>query len=288
VGRHLWREDGSVFCTCCWSLPALRYETSLFVASYDSQCHGWGIRSRLHTGISAAESESYVTTNGQPASLSWNKAPIWSLRSDIHYFWQLRVCWFGAPSLTTGWVCPLQLQLTLTSAVIFGSESRTTRGHILLSQIRDFPFRRLLRLEGSRWRYSTPPPHGFSPSLLSLSLMLRPTVSRPVCLGIEHPSGAYDQIFIIVWQLRVFCCGAFSLTRGRVYRLQLLLALSSAVILWSESLATRDHILLSQIRDFYVINSFRISTFHHIVCVFQSRRMRWAGHVAYMREMKNS
>jgi hypothetical protein len=24
----------------------------------------------------------------------------------------------------------------------------------------DFPFRRLLRLAGSRWRYSTPPPHG--------------------------------------------------------------------------------------------------------------------------------
>jgi hypothetical protein len=34
--------------------------------------------------------------------------------------------------------------------------------------------------------------------LLSLSLMLRPTVSRPVCLGIKHPSRAYEQIFVTV------------------------------------------------------------------------------------------
>jgi hypothetical protein len=42
--------------------------------------------------------------------------------------------------------------------------------HILLPHVRHFPIRRLLRLAGLRWRYSTPPPHGKcwcqSPSVL--------------------------------------------------------------------------------------------------------------------------
>jgi hypothetical protein len=31
------------------------------------------------------ESESYVTTDGQTASMSWSKAPTWSLRPDLYY-----------------------------------------------------------------------------------------------------------------------------------------------------------------------------------------------------------
>jgi hypothetical protein len=38
--------------------------------------------------------------------------------------------------------------------------------------------------------------------------MLRRTFSRPVSFGIKHPSGAYDQIFITVRQLRGCLCGA--------------------------------------------------------------------------------
>jgi hypothetical protein len=31
------------------------------------------------------QSQSYITTDGQPASLSWNKAPSWGLRPDLDY-----------------------------------------------------------------------------------------------------------------------------------------------------------------------------------------------------------
>jgi hypothetical protein len=113
--------------------------------------------------FSNCESESYVTTDGQSASLSWNKSPIWGLWPHIYYSQTAAVCWYGALTLTRGRVCNLQLLLALASAVILASESRGTRDHILLSQIRDFHFYRLLQLAELRWRYSTPPPHRIGP-----------------------------------------------------------------------------------------------------------------------------
>jgi hypothetical protein len=75
-------------------------------------------------------------------------------------------------SLTRGRLCRLQLLLALASADIFGSDSHGTRDHNLLSQILDFPFPRLLRLAGLRWRSSNPPPHGRLSSLLAANTLV--------------------------------------------------------------------------------------------------------------------
>jgi hypothetical protein len=126
---------------------------------------------------------------------------------------QLRVCWYKALSLTRGRVCRVQLLLVLASAVILGSESRGTCDHILLPQIRDFPFRRLLRLAGLRWRYSTPPP-------LSLSLMLRP-MGQPASLSWNKaPSWGLRPEDCAPWscftKFLIFCGVAYFIARRNI------------------------------------------------------------------------
>jgi hypothetical protein len=110
-------------------------------------------------------------------------------RSLLHV-WQLPSCSCGAPSLTRGRVYPLYMLLALTSAVFLGSESRGTWDHILLSHIWDFPFRRLLRLAGSRWRYSTPPPQG--------STLATKRHSLYICSGADRIENTISDVSIFV------------------------------------------------------------------------------------------
>jgi hypothetical protein len=176
-----------------------------------------------------SQSHSHFTTGGLPPIISsWHQA-FRDSRPD--FFFHLNTCSYSpyvTSPLTRGLVCRLQLLLVLANAVIISFEFRGTRDHILLLQIRhlaklegqvpvvtsprnrvaqlytqalDFPFVSSYDSqsygEGVRTRFPT------DSRQLSLSLMLRPAVSRPVCLGIKHPSWAYDQIFIIIRQLRV-------------------------------------------------------------------------------------
>jgi hypothetical protein len=101
------------------------------------------LRSASPSTTNSCETESYVTTDGQSASASWNKAPFWRLGPDLYY------CLTVAGLLIWGAHSDERAGLMFTiaaaprSAVIFGSESRRTRGHNLLSQIRGSP-----KLEG--------------------------------------------------------------------------------------------------------------------------------------------
>jgi hypothetical protein len=102
---------------------------SRFVTSYDSQGYGGGVRS---------QSQSYIMTSSQSASLSWCQAPIWDPRPVVPLlssiiFRQLRVCWCGAPSLTRSRVCTFQFLPGVTSSAVLRCESRGTHEHILLS-----------------------------------------------------------------------------------------------------------------------------------------------------------
>jgi hypothetical protein len=131
-------------------------------------------------------------------------------------------------------------------------ESRGTRDHILLSEIRDFPFRRLLRLAGARWRYSSPPTYGiFDPQVnVKVSVTLRLTVSQSVRLGVEPRLGLMTRYLLLFDSYGLCFSTAPTLTRGWVCLLYMLLVLVSVAFLRSVSLGTRDHILLSQIWDF--------------------------------------
>jgi hypothetical protein len=119
------------------------------------------------------------------------------------------------------------------SRVILDSESSGTQEHILL-------FHESGRLQEELVTYFQ----------VKVKVMLRPTVSQPIRLGVRHPSGTHDQFFfpleILFRQLRVCYFVTPSLTRGRVCNLLLVMVLASAVPLGSESHGTQDHILLSQ------------------------------------------
>jgi hypothetical protein len=66
-----------------------------------------------------------------------------------------------------------------------------------------------LYLQAQRFHLCSSTPASLVP--VDAEVVLRSTVSRPVCLGVEYQSGAHDNISITVRQLRVCSCGTSSL-----------------------------------------------------------------------------
>jgi hypothetical protein len=58
-------------------------DTHVLARMFDAAIHGW-MNVCMNVPYMSL-TESYVTTDGQSASLFWNKAPIWGLRPDINY-----------------------------------------------------------------------------------------------------------------------------------------------------------------------------------------------------------
>jgi hypothetical protein len=82
--------------------------------------------------------------------------------------------------------------------------------------------------------------------LASVKITVKITLSLSWC---QAPIWGLRPQFYYCQTVAGYWCGAISLTRERVCRLQLRLVLASAVIHGSESRGTSDYILLSQIRD---------------------------------------
>jgi hypothetical protein len=135
----------------------------------------------------SCSSQSHVTTDGQSASLSWCQAPICGLRPDF-YFCQTFPGLFTWGALSDE---RMGLSFTIAAGPCQRSHSRDrvppdSRPYFSASGSRlpqpggpgpciyipkekngpvippdtGFPFCRLLRQAGLRWRYSSPPPHG--------------------------------------------------------------------------------------------------------------------------------
>jgi hypothetical protein len=241
VVRPLWRENGSVFCMCRWSCQRslsrvlVPWDLSPYFTVSDLRLPFSSPPTTRRVTVevfdpastrvyllaeSESESESYVTTDGQSASPSWYKAPIRGLRLDLfsvrntEYGIRLTVT-FLIPWVTLSdermglsFVCaagPCQPQ------VFLGSESLGIRDRILLSQIWDFPFRRLLRLAGSRWRYSTPPPHGSASGLVLYSRGTDNAENRVLLLrSADHTENTSNVIAITQVHWSADCCLATS------------------------------------------------------------------------------
>jgi hypothetical protein len=98
---------------------------------------------------------------------------------DIIY-WHLRLFKYGAPSLTIGWLCNLLVELLLDHprAIAVDNSPSELTPYLCVAFETKFPFCRLLRLSGLRWRYSNQPPHRLSGIPVSMGNRTQEPIAR--------------------------------------------------------------------------------------------------------------
>jgi hypothetical protein len=177
MGHPLWWEDGSVLYNCCWLSPKQSVSWPYFTVSDLS----------LHSDCNSSQKLCYDRRSvGQSVLVS---SPTWGPRPDSYYSQTV------AGLLTWGVLSDKRRGLSFTTAAgprqrshsqvlvprdswpyFTVSDSRLPHPggpgpHIYIPQEQGgpvmtsgtgFPFCRLLRLAGLRWRYSNPPPRGDS------------------------------------------------------------------------------------------------------------------------------
>jgi hypothetical protein len=73
-GIWIWWSNLSVLYTTCYNISQIAiFNWTLSTSDF-----------QLNWTVSSGQSQSYVTTDGQSANLSWNKATIWGLRPDLY------------------------------------------------------------------------------------------------------------------------------------------------------------------------------------------------------------
>jgi hypothetical protein len=98
--------------------------------------------------------------------------------------------------------------------------------------------------------------------------MLRPTVSRPVYLGVKPHLGPKIRFLLLSDSCGFVHVGAPSLTRRRVCRLQLLLTLASAVILKAVKISSTYHLCLQfYMSAFYIVVKMAVPCGHILFTV---------------------
>jgi hypothetical protein len=187
-----------------WSSPAVTTNICYTIADiHNSHCTSLGT---LELNLSKqSQSQNYVTTDGQSASVSWNIAPIWGLRPDFCYCqtlagllmrsalsltrdncsWPSSAQSFSGPT-PVGLVTIIYSLRFATSLFVASHDSQGYGGGIRL------------RLHTGDWS---------KPVRVRVRVTLQLTVSQSICLGVEPRLGLWfpfntHKSFAFYWRKR--------------------------------------------------------------------------------------